>query len=296
MNTIFIDVNDLENKIKKDAHIFMKLKNKFIKISMIRDFTNDKFNKNIFLQIDQNFLDSVLKNKHKLNEKVIQILLKKEYKKDKKLFVVFSKKIDKNKEYKKYLQKLIDDTLKAYLKITYITTTNDMLKRDTIYVDNILKKANINTNKASILIAINNVRDFKQEKMIEYIQKYKYVDILRLNSISKREYKSLAEKIDSINDEYGTTIEIVQRRNISEYDVYVFYSDIDVSQFRDHYILNRNIKILDTKNEEQDTLSLSFRNYNKNKYEIEALFNRINCDLKRFSKNKLGNLFTNKNE
>lgn len=294
MNTIFIDVNDLKDKGNEKNKIFNTLKQKLFKVSITRDFTNDKFNKNIFLQIDKDFLDSTLKKKRKISEFFIKLFLKNEYKKDTDLFVVMSKEIDKNKEYKKYILNLINVFLGNTLKVNEIKTQNNMLKHDTVYIDTLLDKKDVKLNKANILIVVNNIKDFKEEKIIEYIKKYKYVDILRLNGISKREHKILLEKINNINDEYGTTIEIIQRRNISEYDVYVFYSNIELEQFKDHYILNRELNILDTKNEEQDTLSLSYRTYKKNKYELEALFNRINCDMNRFSKNKLGNLFTKK--
>lgn len=295
MNTIFIDVNDLKNKGDEKNKLFNTLKYKLFKVSITRDFTNDKFDKNILFQMDKNFLESILKKERKVSRFIIKLFLKKEYKKDNELFVVLSKEIDKNKEYRKYIITLIKDALKNNtLKINEIKTQNYMLKHDTIYIDTILNKKNIKINKASVLITINNIKDFKVEKVIEYIKKYKYVDVLRLNGISKREHKVLLEKINDINDEYGTTIEIIQRRNISEYDVYVFYSNIEMEQFKDHYILNKDLNILDTKNEEQDTLSLPYRTYKKNKYELEALFNRINCDMERFSKNKLGNLFIKK--
>ena len=294
MNTIFIDVNDLKDKGNEKNKIFNTLKQKLFKVSITRDFTNDKFNKNIFLQIDKDFLDSTLKKKRKISDFFIKLFLKNEYKKDTDLFVVMSKEIDKNKEYKKYILNLINVFLGNTLKVNEIKTQNNMLKHDTVYIDTLLDKKDVKLNKANILVVVNNIKDFKEEKIIEYIKKYKYVDILRLNGISKREHKILLEKINNINDEYGTTIEIIQRRNISEYDVYVFYSNIELEQFKDHYILNRELNILDTKNEEQDTLSLSYRTYKKNKYELEALFNRINCDMNRFSKNKLGNLFTKK--
>lgn len=294
MNTIFIDVNDLKDKGNEKNKIFNTLKQKLFKVSITRDFTNDKFNKNIFLQIDKDFLDSTLKKKRKISDFFIKLFLKNEYKKDTDLFVVMSKEIDKNKEYKKYILNLINVFLGNTLKVNEIKTQNNMLKHDTVYIDTLLDKKDVKLNKANILVVVNNIKDFKEEKIIEYIKKYKYVDTLRLNGISKREHKILLEKINNINDEYGTTIEIIQRRNISEYDVYVFYSNIELEQFKDHYILNRELNILDTKNEEQDTLSLSYRTYKKNKYELEALFNRINCDMNRFSKNKLGNLFTKK--
>lgn len=293
MNTIFVDVYDFKNN--RNNNFISNVKEKFMKVSIVRDFTNDKFSKNLSFRIDREFLDSCIKSKHKLSENLIKIFLRKEYRKDEELSVVFSKIIDENKEYKKYIKDMFINALGNNLSLYEVTIQNDMLKHDIIYIDNILDKSGIKTNKANILIAINDIEDFKQDKIIEYIKKYKYVDILRLDGISKTQYLKLLEKLNTINDEYGTTIEVIQRRNIAEYDVYTFYSNIDMNYFKEHYILNRNAKIIDTKNEEQDTLNLAYRMYNKNKYDFEALFNRIDCKVDRFSKNKLGKLLIDKN-
>ena len=287
MNTIFIDVIDFESK---STNVINKLKEKILKVSVTRDFASNRFTKNIFLKVDSDFLKSSLKRKHKINETVLKLFLKKEYKNEKELFIVFSKEFDNNNENKNYLKGVINNTLGESLKIHEVIVKNDMLKHDTYYIDNILNKLNKKINKANVLIVINNIQDFNLEKVVEYIQKYRYVDVLYMDLDSKVTRRNLLDKINNINDKYGTTIEIIQRRNISEYDIYVLYSSIELNKFQNHYILNSEAKIIDIKNEEQDTLSLSFRTYNKNKYEIEALFNRIDCSISRFSKNKLGNM------
>lgn len=290
MNTIFIDVYDFKLSDERNLNIIENLKNKFLKISITRDFINDEFNKNILIKIDKSFLNRVLEKKSRIYEKILHLFLKKEFSKIEKINIVCSKEIDKNKEYKDYIINLFSTTL-INLDICDISIQNNILKHDTIYIDNMLEKSNIANSKANVLIVINNINDIKEEKIIEYIKKYKYVDILRLDGISKTSYKNLLKKIDMINDEYGTTIEIIQRRNVCEYDVYAIYSNINLEDFKNHYILSSNARILNTKNEEEDTLSLSYRIYNKNKYDLEALFNRINYDMNRFSKIKLGNLY-----
>lgn len=290
MNTIFIDVYDFKLSDERNLNIIENLKNKFLKISITRDFINDEFNKNILIKIDKSFLNKVLEKKSRIYEKILHLFLKKEFSKIEKINIVCSKEIDKNKEYKDYIINLFSTAL-INLDICDISIQNNILKHDTIYIDNMLEKSNIANSKANVLIVINNINDIKEEKIIEYIKKYKYVDILRLDGISKTSYKNLLKKIDMINDEYGTTIEIIQRRNVCEYDVYAIYSNINLEDFKNHYILSSNARILNTKNEEEDTLSLSYRVYNKNKYDLEALFNRINYDMNRFSKIKLGNLY-----
>lgn len=290
MNTIFIDVYDFKYIKEKKLGIIERFKNKFVKISITRDFINDEFNKNILLRIDKDFLNGILENKNKMYEKILSIFLRREFYGIEKLNIVCSREIDKNKEYKDYIINLFNKAL-IKLDICDIKIQNDILKHDTIYIDNMLEKSNIVQSKANILIVINNIEDLEEQKIIEYIKKYKYVDILRLDGISKISYRGLLKRLDIINDEYGTTIEIIQRRNICEYDVYIIYSNIDLEEFKNHYILNSRAKILNIKNEEEDTLNLAYRIYNKNKYNLEALFNRINYDINRFSKIKLGNLY-----
>lgn len=290
MNTIFIDICDFRLKNEKKLSIIDIIKSKFFKVAITKDFIADDINKNVLLKIDINFLNKVLENKNKVYEKILKVFLKKEFSKIGRLNIVCSKEIDRNKKYKNYIINLFYTTF-INLEICDIKIQNDILKHDTIYIDNMLKNSNIDKSRANILIVINNIEDIKEEKIIEYIKKYKYVDILRLDGISKSSFKILLKRLDVINDEYGTTIEIIQRRNICEYDVYTIYSNINLEEFKNHYILNSNARILNTKNEEEDTLNLSYRMYNKNKYNLEVLFNRINYDMSRFSKIKLGNLY-----
>ncbi len=282
MNTIFIDIYSKHANTKKD---------KYLKFKVLKDIKNDEFNKNIFLQIDTKLLNSILKNRSKLSQRLLKLFLKREYKKDKELLIVFSKEIDKNKDYKRCIKNLFLQTLEENLKIIEISVKNNMLEHDIFYIDSILEKNKIIKSRANILMVIDSIFDFNYDKILEYIKRYRYLDILELDGISKVEHNTLLNKINNINDEYGTTIEIIKKRNILEYDVYVFYSNINVEDFKNQYVLNQDTKIIETKNEDADTINLSYRMYRKNKEKLEDLFSRLDCNIERFSKSKLGTLF-----
>ena len=111
-----------------------------------------------------------------------------------------------------------------------------------------------------------------------------------MNGIDKVNYNRLSCKIDEINEEYGTTIEIIQKRNIQDYNVCLMYSNIDKSEFTSHYILGKNSKYLDINNEEEDIYNENNRVFERNRYDIETLFKRIQVNMNHFSKNKIGAL------
>jgi len=167
---------------------------------------------------------------------------------------------------------------------------------DIKYINEYINSEKINPNKLKILIALDNIDDYSDKKMIEYISNFKYVDILKMSGIDKIRYKKLNEKIDKINDEYGTTIEITQKRNIQEYNVYLVYSKVNKDEFKSHYILRKKSKILCMNDEEQDILNENIKAYEKNKYNIETLFNRIGVTASNYSKNKLGALMLEDDE
>lgn len=263
-----------------------------MQVSLTEDFVNEQGNKNISLVFDEKWVSALGQSKRqKLKKFFLRYQLEKVFKNEEKVYFLFSRELDKCKEYKDKIRELLLQILGENIQGIEVVAQSNMLQHDVIYMDQFLKLKKIEARKANILIVMNQVADVKIDKVVEYIKKYRYVDILRMNEVSKFEYQNLLEKINSMNEEYGTTTELIQRRNISEYDIYVLYSDISLEKFREHYILNENAKILDLKNDDDDTLSLAYRTYLRKKADLMALFNRVNLKLDRFSKNKLGNWF-----
>lgn len=317
MNTLFIDVQDFKKKnevntnttcneivkasskkskfkkwiyAKKDIGIHSLIKYKLdFDILSHGDFYN-----NITLKIDSDLLNRFAKKSSakslSISRKIFETVIKTKLGNIDILNLVFSKNLDKkeNEECKRYILKVLSSINDITLK--EIVISNNMSINDVIYINEFVKKENINPNKLKILVAIDDISDYSNEKMIEYISNYKYVDVLKMSGIDKSKYKSLSDNIDKINDEYGTTIEITQKRNIQDYDICLMYSNINKESFKSHYILNKNSKVIDMLDEEQDSLNDNLKAYEKNKDYIKTLFNRIDVDIGNYSKNKLGAL------
>ncbi|MEG2646062.1 MAG: hypothetical protein RSA08_03415, partial [Clostridia bacterium] len=93
-----------------------------------------------------------------------------------------------------------------------------------------------------------------------------------------------------INDEFGTTIDIIQKRNLQEYNIYLLFCKLNLVQFASEYILNTKSMHLDFLNPDQDYENKNIITYEKYKNEIKTLFNRLEICEEKFSKNKLGAL------
>lgn len=305
MNTLFIDVDDFKKKQEKskgnkntldrnnENHIdSISLFSKIIGFELTNDIlSHGNFYNNIKLKIDSNCLYKFSNDRANIiARKIFEFALKSKLNKVGSLNLVFSKKLDEkeNEICKKYIIEVLSSINGINLK--EILISNKMNINDIKYIDDYIKKTNINPNKLKILVALDNIDDYSDKKMIEYISNYKYVDVLKMSGIDKKRYKNLNERIEKINNEYGSTIEITQRRNIQEYNVYLVYSKINKDEFKSHYILRRKSKVLYMNDEEEDILNSNFKAYEKNKYNIETLFNRIGVNLDHYSKNKLGAL------
>lgn len=310
MNTLFIDslnYNNIVSKEKKEENLnniqekesftLPKISN-LLKYEITRDIlSHGQFYNNINLKIDNELLNKFANNKaNKLLKKVFEINLKTKLKNIETLNLVFSKNLDKkeNEISKRYILKILSSINNLNLK--EIVISNKMNINDIKYINEYIKKEKINPNKFKILVALDNIDDYSDKKMIEYISNFKYVDILKMSGIDKVRYKKLNEKIEKINDEYGTTIEITQKRNIQEYNVYLVYSKVNKDEFKSHYILRKKSKVFCMNDEEQDVLNENLKAYEKNKYDIETLFNRIGATSSNYSKNKLGALMLEDDE
>lgn len=142
-----------------------------------------------------------------------------------------------------------------------------------------------------MLIVLDSVIDFDVNKLIEYIEEYKFIDILRMSNITKSEYRKLNKIVEEINNEYGSSIEIIQKRNIQNYDFYMLYTTNKKEYFKSHYILNKQAYILDITDIDDDILSKEYKSYTKNKGYVETIFNRMNLNMGNYSKIDIGMLY-----
>jgi hypothetical protein len=294
MNTIFIDVNNFKGKTLKNEKIvynksiFKKIIFNLLKFSFLKDTIEANLTSNImYLNIDEDYIKTISKeNKFKLRSFILIKYLNYKIKKMDEIYLIYSNKLDKLLECKKYIFNIFKYNVE--LCVNEIYTENTMQKNDLLYIDDFVKNNKISLNKLKILVVVDNKKDYIKSKMTEYIEKYKFVDVLRMSNINKIDYKFLQNEISSINEEYGSTIDIIQKRNIQTYNIYIFFSDIDKNEFKSHYIVRKQAKFINMKNPDEDYLGKACKSYEKSKYEIETLFNRMGIHVENFSKNKLG--------
>ncbi|MEG1204121.1 MAG: hypothetical protein RSE00_02475 [Clostridia bacterium] len=312
MNTLFIDektkkekklINEENNKYeekdikkikidKKENNIFKKILFRILKFEFCFDILEKtSTNNTMYLSLDKKYIDDIIcGKKRKITRFMLKVYIHSITKNFENIDLLFSKSLDikdNKSSLKKYIISIIQNTSK--LNIGEITENNTMKKNDLIYIDTYIKSKKISLNKLKILVILNQKQDYINDKIVEYISKYKFVDILKMNNITKIDYKYVQEKVTKINDEYGSTIDIIQKRNISNYNVYINYSNVEKQAIMSHYILKKQSKFINMKDAEEDILGISCKTYQKGKYELETLFNRMGIDANNFSKNKLGN-------
>lgn len=297
MNTLFIDISSEKSKVKNEkkfslSNIKYKAKTNILKYELIEDILKTgAITNNISLKINKDILDVLVNKKKDIRRIYFEKDLKSKIKNIDNLNIVFSNYFDdaNSNLYKKYilntLKKKRDD-----LSLKEILIDNKMCNNLTTYIDDYVKEFAINQNKLKILAIFNDINDYSEDKLKEYISKYKFIDVLRMNGINKIEYKKLSTSIEELNEEFGSTIDIIQRRNIQEYNIYLMFSKVAKEDFYSHYILRKKSKYIDLNNADEDIYNENIKQYKKNKYELSTLFNRLELLDDNFSKNKLGAL------
>ncbi len=295
MNTIFVDMYKENKGSFQDKNKLLKLikkiksfKERILKFKMYVDYINDNnLNRIMYIDLYEEFFKE---GTNKLNIKIGNFIkksyIKKYLNKIEKLNIVFSKEIDNNILYRKKILEFFNIDEKILFNV--VEVNNTMVKNDIQYINNYIDENEVNKNKLKILMILNDISDYNQEKLLEYISKYKFVDILKMDGISKIDHTSLRNKIDSINKEFGTSIEIISKKNIQHYDVYAMYSKISKLDFITKYILKKESKYIDINNPDEDEIVPEMLQFKKSKFEINTILERLNAHIDNFSQNKLG--------
>lgn len=283
MNTIFIDFKNKKDRVNK-------IKNRIFKYFVKDDILNNILNKNTYVEIDKEYIQERLsKHKYSFSDKLLKLNLKRKYKKNDNVNLIFSKKFDEYPMIKSYILNLL--RLNSITVYTELIIPNNLKSNDVKYIDKYINDNNKDLRKLKILVVLDNIQDFDKEKILEYISKYKFVDILRTKNINKYDYSKLLKTINDINNEYGTTIDIVHRRNIQKYDVYLLYSALDKIEFSKNYILSNTSLYINMQDVDMDIFCEEYICYKRYEPEILTLLNRLNINSENFSKVKLGFLF-----
>ena len=255
------------------------------------DILNNEFNKNFSVIVDREFLLNI-QNEKKLNEFFFKKVLKNKLNGILDLNVIFDKEscciFDEHECIKEYIMSFLK--FNEYININEVVSKNEMLKNDEKYINDFQNESKIKLENIKILVILNGIEDIYLDKIKEYIYKYKVVDILVMSGINKDKLKILSQSIKEINDEYGSTIDIIKRKNITEYNVYIMYSNVKYDQFSLNYILRKKSKYIDMKDEELDKYNLNIIKYSNNIEYLNTIFSRLGISIERFSKNKLGKI------
>lgn len=282
MNNLFIDLVS-ENSIKRKNYIDEILLKTIGFIFKEDKLLKTKNTTTMFLIFN---MEVFLKTNRNLN--ILKKVLKKRIKIKRNLTIVFCKQFNTLPLIKK---ELLDLITMINQNNKCVESVNYLKQRDFRYIERYIYQNNIDKNKFKILIALNDINDLDIEKIKTYIEKYKFIDILKMKDVCKTQYKKMLKIIDDINNEYGTSIEIIQKRNIQNYDFYILYSKNLKHFFKAHYILNKNSYLLDITDIDDDVLSKEYKLYEKNKGYITTLFDRMCLSSENFCKTDLGSLY-----
>lgn len=302
MNNLFISLYESEDKDVLKNMLNNKLeyyKYNFLKYNYNADILNNNYGKNMSLLLDYEYiLDYILSDK-KFSIKMFNLKhrLKKEFINLTNLNVIFDKTFDDLElKYKELLKDYIFDILaiNEEIELNEVIVQNMMYQNDIKHIEEYINTSKISKNKLKILLVLNDISDYDEEKIKEYIANYKFVDILKMPNINKLDLGKIKQSIDEINEEYGSTIEIISKKNIQEYNIYIMYSNVSYDYFTSHYILKKRSKYIDMKAEDLDLYNNNVLQFEKNKSYILTLSERLNIDITRYSKNKVGSVITEK--
>ena len=284
MNNLFVDIYESQNKSLNLTSVTNKMLLKTFGYILKEDkLLKTKTSSNIFLNLDKEKVLDLNKNK-KTFKRSLKFLLKNK----RNITVVFSRKIKNTIGLEDSIKKLFDQ---IGLDFRYIDSLNKLKTLDISYIERYMTVKKINPDRFKLLVAIDDILDFDFEKFLEYVLKYKCVDILKMQDINKYYYKKLAKVVENINNEYGSSVQIIQKRNLQNYDFCIIYTENQKEYFKSHYVLKREAYILDITNVDDDILSKEYKIYEKNKSYIETIFKRMKLDVNEFCKVDLGKLY-----
>ena len=257
MNILFIDNNFQGTKSRVKKLIYDKF-GFYIE--------NDKKNGLISLTISKN---------NKVNIKILKYILRSILKCEK-LYVVKSKYIRKSTILDNMIKNIVDD-------VVFVTEQNNLYQNDSRYIDNYIREKNLKREDIKVLIVIDKLEDKIKVKINEFIEKYKIINIL----VTKYEnLKDVKKYVQNLNKCEGTAIEVIDKLHKIEYNILLVFSQ----EYEDIYYNNASF-ILNYNDSDLDIYSNTYLIYKNNEDYFYNMFFRVNMDISRFKKTKLGKLY-----
>lgn len=220
------------------------------------------FGECIYVYINESIIrnDNIInKFKNKILEKHISNVFKSKKFDESKYIYITSYDLDKNNILKEKLMNILDE---RFIQII----GNDTIKKNSI------KYLKDYSSQTKILCIISEKIDITI--LLKFIEKFKMVDFLYLNNKDTNFIKN----INNINLEYGSTISFINSNDLTIYDVYIVFNNVDLNG----YILNKKSKYLDLNSSDNDIYCKEYKIYSKYSNEI---VNKEN-----YSKTRLGKI------
>ncbi len=238
-----------------------KISNKEKAIRII-NYNNNKI---ISLKTDKNSLDN------KLARYITKMLLKWHFRADK-TYVVMCDEFESNIKVINYIKSILEN-------IVIVTDQNNLLKNDYIYINEYINEKELKRKDIKVLVIIDKISNIEKQKIKELIEKYKVVDIY-----STRQNENLDRFVDELNNNLGTTIQILDKIELKYYNILLVFSQEYIN------IKHNSSFVLDYNNSNLDVKSNTYLVYINNKEKIEMLLRKLDINSQNFKCTKLGKL------
>ena len=222
-------------------------------------------NKIISLKIDEKSLNN------KLDRYITKMLLKWHFRTDK-TYVVMCDEFESNIKVINYIKSILEN-------IIIVTDQNNLLKNDYIYINEYINEKELKRRDIKVLVIIDKISNIEKQKIKELIEKYKVVDIY-----STRQNENLDRFVDELNNNLGTTIQILDKIELKYYNILLVFSQEYIN------IKHNSSFVLDYNNSNLDVKSNTYLVYINNKEKIEMLLRKLDINSQNFKCTKLGKL------
>lgn len=274
MVVLFVDIFNDEFSRK---NYIIKVHNNIISV---------KFNKKILDSFNSRKFYLMLKNK--LIFKNFNKILKSKIKENNIASCICSKDLDNMKDIKK---RILNNILSQSFTNIYESKEKNMIFNSLDkYLNKYILDNCIEKGKVKILYIIDELNNDIYSSVLENINKFKYIDLTFLGDYNSLEYTKIIKKIELINNELGSSIEVIKPRYDMDYNVYYNFTNID---FKNKYMLNNislYVECLQTEKDEFNKYNIAFKN---NSYVLKVILNKLGCNIQNYNITKIGNLILN---